>query len=409
MNAPIQKSSHGHTTFPYGATIMRQGETGDCAYIIEGGAVEILIERPDGKVQNVGTRGAGTIIGEMALVDAGLRTATVRALQDCTMVKVTREDFVQRLHTTDPVIQMITQVILTRFRDTLTRAEILGESATYPPIESLERHVAGHTDAVESLKIASEFKAALENRELELHYQPIVELGGGIVVGFEALMRWTHPEKGFVSPGVFIPIAEKSGLIVEASKWALDEASAALKRIGQAVGRSDLMMSVNFSSHDFAQESFVKGVVDTVAKHTLKPPQIKLEITERLLIQQPDNAKAALEACRDHGIGIAIDDFGTGYSSLSYLYYFPIDTLKIDQSFVRSMTKDKRSAELVKSIIGLGKNIGMTIVAEGVEGLAEATMLREMGCDCAQGYYFAKPVAEKIVIEKLMNWNVVGL
>lgn len=393
-------------SFAAGEIIMRQGEKGDCAYIIEKGQVEILIERSDGATQHVGTRGEGTIIGEMAIVDDAPRTATVKALKDCQMLEISRDDFAQRLKTTDPVIQMISQVILTRYRDTLTRAEILRESANYPPPEAIERSYTAQTDVVESVKIANEFKAALENGDLELHYQPIIDLGRGGVLGFEALMRWTHKEEGFISPGVFIPIAEKSGLIVEASKWALKEACAALGRIEKAVGNDKpIYMSVNFSSHDFAEEDFVSNLLRTIGDSAIEPHQIKLEITERLLIQQPDNAKDTLQACRNAGVGIAIDDFGTGYSSLSYLYYFPISILKIDQSFIRAMYKEDRSMELVKSIVGLGKNMALDIVAEGVEDIEEARLLQDMGCDSAQGYYFARPMPEEQVIKELSAWK----
>lgn len=164
-------------------------------------------------------------------------------------------------------------------------------------------------------------------------------------------------------------------------------------------------MSVNFSSTDFAAEHFLDHVYRILSESDVPAQQIKLEITERLLIQQPDNAKETLEMCHKAGMGIAIDDFGTGYSSLSYLYYFPIDTLKIDQSFVRAMRRDAKSLELVKSIIGLGKNMNMTIIAEGVEELEEGQILRSLGCNSAQGYFFAKPLPEKDVIELLKNWN----
>ncbi len=392
--------------FASGAVIMRQGDHGDCAYIIEDGLVEILVERPDGKIQNVGTRGPGSIIGEMAIVDDAPRTATVKAIQDCRMLEISREDFARRLKSTDPVIQMISQVILTRYRDTLARIEILGESPNYPPPEAVERSLSGQSDVLETVRIANDFRDALKNGGLQLHYQPIVDLARGDVIGFEALMRWTHPQHGFISPGVFIPIAEKSGLIVEASKWAVREACSALARIETSLSRpKSLYMSVNFSSHDFAEQDFVPNLLDTVRKSRIEPRQLKLEITERLLIQQPDNAKATLQKCREHGIGIAIDDFGTGYSSLSYLYYFPIETLKIDQSFVRAMYKDERSLELVKSIIGLGLNMGMTIIAEGVEHAEEANLLNDLACNAAQGYHFARPMPEEKIVELLAGWQ----
>jgi EAL domain-containing protein (putative c-di-GMP-specific phosphodiesterase class I) len=392
-------------TFKSGEIIMQQGEEGHSAYIIEDGLVEITIDKEDGSTHNVGTRGPGTIIGEMAIVDDAPRTATVKAIHDCKMLEITQDDFKQRLDAADPVIQMVAQVILTRYRDLLTRTEIFGSPEEAHQAEAQERSHANQHDALETIKIANEFKEALDNNDLELYYQPMIDLQKGIVVGFEALMRWNHAEKGFVSPGVFIPIAEKSGLIVEASKWALSESCRALKRIENQTSNNDLFMSVNFSSSDFADPSFIDNLYQTLSETDIQAKQIHLEITERLLIQQPDNAKDVLQLCRDAGMHISIDDFGTGYSSLSYLYYFPIDTLKIDQSFVRAMNKEKASLELVKSIIGLGKNMNMDVVAEGVEEIEEAKTLQGLGCDKAQGYYFARPMPEKEVVELLGSWE----
>ena len=409
-NTEPKGSSQSKRSFDTGEIIMRQGDAGDCAYIIEEGTVEILIEKPDGRIQHVGTRGAGALIGEMAIVDSAPRTATVRALKPCKMLEITMDDFTSRLTGTDPVMQMIMQVILTRYRDTLTRADILYESDSFPPPEMLEQDLAEKADVVESIKIANDFQTAMEKGELSLHYQPIIDLNKGNVVGFEALMRWIHPEKGFISPGLFIPIAEKNGLIVEATRWALGEACRALRRIEGRVGVDrEMYMSVNFSSTDFASEKFIDHLYNIVSESDVAPQQVRLEITERLLIQQPDNAKAVLQMCKDAGMGIAIDDFGTGYSSLNYLYYFPIDTLKVDQSFVRAMQRDEKSLELVKSIVGLGKNMKMSIIAEGVETVEEARLLQDMGCDKVQGYYFAKPMPEKEVIEFLRTYQPMRL
>jgi EAL domain-containing protein (putative c-di-GMP-specific phosphodiesterase class I) len=256
------------------------------------------------------------------------------------------------------------------------------------------------------IKMASEFRTAIETGQLSLNYQPIIDLADGTVQGFEALMRWNHPEKGFISPGVFIPVAEDSGLIVEASRWALREACKALKRIEAKTGYEDrLFMSVNFSSTDFAEEHFLQHLYNILSETDVAPHKIHLEITERLLMSQPDNAKATLNMCRQAGLGISIDDFGTGYSSLSYLHYYPIDTLKVDQSFIRNMRNDKTSMELVRSIVALGKNMGMKTIAEGVEEEAEARELKAMGCESAQGYLFAKPLPEEYAITFLKDWE----
>ena len=381
--------------FKAGETIMRQGEPGHCAYIIESGRVGIEIAATGGRIQNVGTRGAGTMIGEMALLDNAPRTATVRAIEDCELLEITKNDFSSRMQKADPILRMTSQVILARYRDTLLRADIKHESSTWPPIEALELNYAGQTDAVESVKIANEFKDALKKKELSLHYQPIIDLQKENITGFEALMRWIHPVRGCIPPTIFIPIAEQTGLIVEASRWALRESCVALKRIeGRAGFINELFMSVNFSSTDFASENFIETVYTTISESDIDPKLIHLEITERLLMGQPDNARDTLAMCRKAGIGVSIDDFGTGYSSLSYLHYFPIDTLKIDQAFVRDMDKNESNMMLVKSIIALGKNMNMRIIAEGVETRQQAKILSDLGCDMAQGYYFAKPMSE---------------
>ncbi len=392
--------------FKSGDIIIRQGDKGETAYIIEDGAVDIIIEKPDGTQKSVGTRGKGAMIGEMSLVDQAPRSATIKAIQDCKLLEITADDFARRLSAADPVLRMTTQVILTRYRDMLARADITGESKNWPPPETLELNYAQQSNAIENIKIANDFKSALNSSEVCLHYQPIIDLQTGDIVGFEALMRWEHPEKGFISPGIFIPIIEESGMIVTASRWALREALLALKRIEHKTGlRKELFMSVNFSSHDFASEDFVESVYDTISESDVLPEQVHLEITERLLMGQPDNARETLKMCRKAGMGISIDDFGTGYSSLSYLHHFPIDTLKIDQSFVRDMTKNNTSLALVKSIISLGKNLGMKIIAEGAEEQDEARILKELGCDQCQGYYFAKPASEKDITDLVHRWK----
>lgn len=402
-------NNHTRKIFKAGDIIMRQGDAGDCAYIIEKGLVEILIEKANGSVSRVGTRGPGTIIGEMAIVDNEPRIATIKALEDCDLLEITKDDFARRLKAADPVLQITTQVILTRYRDMLTRASILKETSTYPTPEDLERGYVEQSNAVEAITLANEFRAAIGTDQLSLHYQPIINLITGSVDGFEALMRWNHPEKGSISPAIFIPVAEDTGLIVEASRWALREACRALARIESKVGlENPMFMSVNFSAADFAEENFLDQLYTILSETDTAPQKVHLEITERLLMNQPQNAKETLGLCRKAGLGIAIDDFGTGYSSLSYLHYYPIDTLKIDQSFIRNMFKDEASREVVKSILSLGGNMNMKTIAEGVEHAEEADLLREMGCERAQGYFFSRPHGELEITNMLFDWKKQG-
>lgn len=388
--------------FKAGEIIMAQGQPGTSAYIIEEGRVEILVAHGRDEAQSFGTRGPGAMIGEMSLIDKAPRTATVKALEDCVLLEITEADFTRRLEAADPVLKMTSKVILTRYRDTLARSRIAGDAQNWPPAEAVELNHAEESRAIDMIKLANDFETALHNHELELHYQPIIDMQSGALKGFEALMRWTHPDKGFISPDVFIPVAEESGLIVEASKWALSEACKALRRIeGRAGFDHALFMSVNFSSRDFAADGFVEAVYSTLNTTGVRPENLHLEITERLLMGQPENARETLEKCKDGNIGISIDDFGTGFSSLSYLHHFPIDILKIDRSFVMNMVHDVKSMALVRSIITLGKNMGMKIIAEGVETLEESQILRDLQCDLAQGYYFAKPMGEADIIALL--------
>ncbi len=395
MNSEISNKK----TFKAGDIIMRQGDEGNAAYIIESGLVEIIIEKDRGLVQRIGTRSAGSIIGEMAIVDKKPRTATIKALEDCKMLEITRQDFNNRLEKTDPVVSTVAQVILTRYRDMMTRAHILGQN---DQLESMEKEFVNQTDAIETITIANEFKDVIDNDELDLHYQPIINLKTNKVDGFEALMRWTHAEKGNIPPNIFIPIAEESNLIVKASRWALRRACRTLRNIMDVTGE-DLFMSVNFSSADFAEADFFEFTSSVLKEENIGTQNIHLEITERLLMDQPENAKKTLQKCRDAGMSVSIDDFGTGYSSLSYLHHFPINILKIDQAFIREMGTDKAVLELVKAIISLGKNLDMEIIGEGVEHPEEAKILKKLGCDKVQGYHFARPMPKEDTIGFVQN------
>lgn len=217
--------------------------------------------------------------------------------------------------------------------------------------------------------------------------------------------------RGYISPDDFIPIAEKSDLIIEASRWVLRESCHALKRIekacpSDAANRSrPLYISMNISGADLAFDGFTDNLFATLEETGVPPGQISLEITERLLIEQPMQARNVLRACREAGMHIAIDDFGTGYSSLSYLRYFRVDTLKIDRSFVEVIAREEATFELLKSIIGLGKSMNMAVIVEGVETAEEAEMLRSVSCDMAQGFYFSRPVSEDDAAELLRAWQ----
>jgi diguanylate cyclase (GGDEF)-like protein/PAS domain S-box-containing protein len=231
-----------------------------------------------------------------------------------------------------------------------------------------------------------DLRLALARDELELYYQPKVELGEDRLSGVEALVRWNHPERGLVPPGEFIGVAEETGLIVALGEWVLRTACA------QARAWPELQMSVNLSPVQFKQPNLVEIVRGALRESGITPRQLELEITEGVLLQNTDNAMTTLRQLKDLGVRIAMDDFGTGYSSLSYLHKFPFDKIKIDRSFVSALETRTDADAIVRAVVGLGHSLGMTTCAEGVETGAQLTFLKHEGCDEVQGYYFGRPM-----------------
>ena len=393
--------------FKAGEVIMSQGEMGSCAYFIQEGRVRIVVEKADGSFLDMGTRGPGSIIGEMAIVDNQPRSATIQSLENCTLLEITKEDFARSVKGANPIVRLISQVILMRYRDILRRSHTLTEDGPgCPSPEDSERAYAEQTNVVESIKLANEFKVAIATKQLILHYQPIYSISTGQVLGFEALMRWQHPQRGLVPPDEFIPMAEDSGLIIEACRWALGEVCEMLARLDAVrPDLKDLYVSVNFSATDFEESNFLEAFSEILQRNSTPAKRIHIEITERLLLKKPKNVKETLDSCRKLGMKVVIDDFGTGYSSLSYLHQYPIDTLKIDRSFIHNMRSDKAVLGLVKSILTLRENMDIDIVAEGVEELEEAQLLSQLNCDSAQGYYFSRPISESALSALLEKSN----
>ncbi|HEY9284607.1 MAG TPA: EAL domain-containing protein [Pyrinomonadaceae bacterium] len=261
-----------------------------------------------------------------------------------------------------------------------------------------------HTVAMNLLQMETDLRGAIDRQEFFIQYQPIVALDDFTLRGFEALVRWQHPTRGLISPMDFIPVAEETGQIVMIGQWALTEACRQMSR-WQRRFPSDppLFISVNLSSRQFTQPDLTAQVRRILAETRLDPRCLKLEITESVVMESIDSATMLLRHLRELGVQLAIDDFGTGYSSLSYLHRFPIDTLKVDRSFVMRMVDNNENIEIVRTILMLAQNLGMDVVAEGVETKDQLALLRKLGCENGQGYYFSRPVsvggAEKIIAE----------
>jgi diguanylate cyclase (GGDEF)-like protein/PAS domain S-box-containing protein len=245
--------------------------------------------------------------------------------------------------------------------------------------------------AMERQALEDGLRHAIERGELSLHYQSKIDLATGVIVGVEALIRWRHAERGLVSPGEFIAIAEACGLIVPIGRWVLREACRQ-SRAWQLAGLPPTGIAVNISAVELRAPGFVAGVRTILQETSLNPRCLELELTETALMEDSRSVAVVLKELKNIGVLLALDDFGTGYSSLSYLKRFPIDALKIDRSFVRDLTTNEDDAGIVTAVIGLGRNLHMQVVAEGVETKEQLAILQEYGCPHGQGYYFSRPL-----------------
>ena len=246
--------------------------------------------------------------------------------------------------------------------------------------------------AQEQQSLESAIRLALLRNEFIVHYQPKLDLNSGQIVGAEALIRWHQPDHGWIYPSAFIPVAEDSGLIVPLSQWVLRQACEQA-RAWQVAGLPPICISVNISAIDFRQRNFVANLVEILERTGLAPHLLELEITERVLMQNAEDTLTTLRRIKTLGVRLSIDDFGTGYSSLSYLRRFPIDVLKIDQSFIRGLSENSQDAQLISAIISLGKSLDLNIIAEGVETVEQLVFLKAHQCEEGQGFLFSKAVA----------------
>ena len=248
-----------------------------------------------------------------------------------------------------------------------------------------------HASALAALQLESDLRRAVDHGDLEVRYQPVVALSDGIVSGFEALARWNHPERGSIPPTIFIPAAEKAGLIGRLGLRVMRTACQTARLLQVGAGRP-LTMSVNLSAAQLFEPTLMEQLAHVLGTSGIDPSQLRLEVTESVLVDRPQDAAAVLARLRNLRVRICIDDFGTGYSSLSYLHKLPVDMLKIDRSFVVALEEGERAVAIVESIVRLGAALGMEVVAEGVETREQAEALRRLGCPQAQGYLFAHPL-----------------
>ena len=255
-----------------------------------------------------------------------------------------------------------------------------------------------HEQVMGQLQLEVRLRRGLHDQEFRLYYQPIVKVDTGLVEGFEALLRWKPADSDLIPPSVFIPVAEQSGLIVPISDWVLTEAC---REAGtwhrQYPDEPPLYVSINVSAKHFSHPGFIGHVRKALETTSIPPRCVKIELTESVAMNDAPSTEETMSQLRALGVKLSIDDFGTGYSSLSYLRRFPVDTLKIDQSFIAAMETERGNCAIVSTVVALGRNLGLQVVAEGVETLSQFEKLKTISCDAAQGYLFSKPVPSDAV------------
>jgi EAL domain-containing protein (putative c-di-GMP-specific phosphodiesterase class I) len=259
---------------------------------------------------------------------------------------------------------------------------------------------AMQVDAVKRLQLETDLRRALECDEFRVHYQPLVSLRDNCIIGFEALSRWQRPQ-GIVLPGEFIAVVEQTGLILPLNRQLLREACLQLRRWQKLFPSSPLTISANVTAKQFSQPDLAAQIAEILQQTGVDPGSVDLEITEDVAMRDVERSQVALSELKSLGVRLSIDDFGTGYSSLSRLHGFPVDTLKIDRRFVSTMISDPETHEIVRIIVILAHNLGLSVVAEGIETQQQMELLQQLGCEVGQGYLFSRP-APADVIEKLL-------
>ncbi len=400
------RSSPERLLFAAGQVIYQAGEQADGAYLVLSGGVALASMGPDGRPRTV-LRRCGDIIGDLALVEDGVRDATATSSEDCELLMFSSLHLVERMADVDPLVQLAFVSMATRYSETAERWGG-GTPAAAPTARMRTVWSAQAQVARDLLSFEHQIRAGLERGEFEVFFQPIVQIDTGRLAGVEALTRWRHPRRGLLMPVDFISFAESCGAISALTNEGMRRMGTAFPILQAAAARSanggPLFVGINVSSLDLEQECFAAMMAATLCDAGVDPADVKLEVTESILMADAERCAQTLRNCRDQGFAIAIDDFGAGYSSLNYLGMLPITDLKLDRSFCRSLLTEAAGAKIIEAILHLGQDLGLTVTAEGIETVEQFDRLKGMGCRLGQGYLFGPAITQDDMLALIADW-----
>jgi EAL domain-containing protein (putative c-di-GMP-specific phosphodiesterase class I) len=366
-----------------GGVLFREGDAPTTGFLLESGEIEVAI-RIRGQPIVLSRLRAGDILGEMGVFDGAPRSATATALSDCVLLPIDRNQITERLDKADPIIRALLEGQVRRYRGAIQA--IRGVEALDPT----EADTPIGASAGDKFRLEAHLREALASDGLDVRYQPILHVASGRVAGYEALVRWNHPERGPISPLHFVGLAEESQLIVTLGEYVFDAACRAVQRLQAAGLDPPPFIAVNVSARQLEHVGLIERVVARVQAAGVPRGSLKVEITESQALDTT-LVRAAIALCHAHGIKVALDDFGTGYSHLAQMHELPFDTLKVDQAFSRSMLAEPRSMAVVEAIVHMARALGADVVVEGIETEAMLEALRRLGCDYAQGWHVGRP------------------
>ena len=357
--------------------IFAQGSEADYAYVIESGAVDIYVTDSEGE-QVINTLRTGELFGEMGIVDNSPRTTSARAHTHVTLLQIHRQQITERIDSADPIVKSLLELLLTRSRALLPEIADSNNGSSHNPILAQSQQ-----QGISKFRLESELRNAINHGHVQTVFQPILDLESNTIAGCEALSRWDHPQQGMISPAKFITLAEETDLILDVGYLVFERACELLSQAG------NIFVSVNVSARQLDNDDFFEHVLKLIRQYHINAKQIKLEITETLVIDSV-RAQQWISKCKAHGFQICADDFGTGHSGILQLAELDFDVLKIDQAFTRQMLDNKKAQIVLEGVVKMASCLDVTLVAEGIETIEQLTYLKQLGVNFGQGYWIGK-------------------